>query len=184
MFLYIPGKKGKKFKNKDIKVYSLANNEQWIETVNAWSHENSLGLIALTEQDKTWVQDHKNEYYILVYGEGKLAQPIGMFALLDMPLSSELKKKGTNNESANTIKELNCVYLSKSVRGLGLFSILMEKAKKIAKNELRASIVFLETLDPSLNRLYEKHGAKILCNSRYPKDPKESNSTTVLSITL
>jgi len=176
MFSYMPGKL---FKKPEIEIYSLSHNSDWIHVATNWSSEHSTGLIA---DEEGFVEANKNFYYMLVYGKNEFAQPIGMFALFDIPIDPIIKAISINNKPP-IIKELNCVYISKNFRGLGIGATLIREAKKIAK-DLGADMIVFDTLNPNLNHFYKKNGAKVICESRYPKGERNSNPTTVLSISL
>lgn len=119
---------------------------------------------------------------MLVYGEGEFAQPVGMFALFDIPIDAKITD-ALKERNPIAIKELNCVYISKNFRGLGLDNALVTEAKKIAA-QLGTEIIVFDTLNPSLNHFYEKNGAKFVCESRCPKDSKDSNPTSFFRINL
>lgn len=61
--------------------------------------------------------------------------------------------------------KLTYVYVDASFRGLGVGGWMVEEAKRLAV-EQGASLIVLDTLKPNVNRFYEKHGAKIVCESR------------------
>lgn len=83
-------------------------------------------------------------------------QPVAMFALLEheLPNSRGLKTR-----------ELTYVYVKKEYRGLGFGKQIIEEAKRLTE-EAGAHLILLSTLKPGLNRFYEKHGAKVVCEDR------------------
>lgn len=68
------------------------------------------------------------------------------------------------------------VYVEKDYRGLGFGRQILDEAKKLAKAS-GANLIVLDTLKPGLNRMYEKQGAKVLCEHHL-----FSHSTDVLTM--
>jgi diamine N-acetyltransferase len=97
--------------------------------------------------------------------------PVAMFALIDHA-SDFLEEKQSER------KMLMYVYVEPTCRGLGFGKQIIEKAIALAKKS-GATLLVLDTLNPRLNHLYEKHGAKVICESRLFSEP-----TDVLSIKL
>ncbi|MDW9178586.1 GNAT family N-acetyltransferase [Legionella pneumophila] len=85
-------------------------------------------------------------------------QPVAMFALLEHEVPDS--------------HELMYVYVDKEYRGLGFGKQVIEEAKRLTA-VAGSDLILLDTLKPSLNRLYEKHGAKVVCEGSlfsYPTD--------------
>ncbi len=70
------------------------------------------------------------------------------------------------------------VYVDKEYRGLGFGKQIIEEAKRLTAMA-GSDLILLDTLKPSLNRLYEKHGAKVVCEGKLYSHP-----TDVLSMTI
>lgn len=102
----------------------------------------------------------RNDTYIGIFA----GQPVAMFALLE-------------HEFLHS-RELMYVYVDKEYRGLGFGKQIIEEAKRLAV-EAGADLILLDTLKPNLNRLYEKHGAKVVCEGRLFSHP-----TDVLRMTI
>ncbi|HHJ0474332.1 TPA: GNAT family N-acetyltransferase, partial [Legionella pneumophila] len=100
-----------------------------------------------------------HDLYIGTYA----GQPVAMFALLEHELPSS--------------RELMYVYVDKEYRGLGFGKQIIEEAKRLTAMA-GSDLILLDTLKPSLNRLYEKHGAKVVCEGKLYSHP-----TDVLSMT-
>ncbi|HDS3859693.1 TPA: GNAT family N-acetyltransferase [Legionella pneumophila] len=101
-----------------------------------------------------------HDLYIGTYA----GQPVAMFALLEHELPSS--------------RELMYVYVDKEYRGLGFGEQIIEEAKRLTAMA-GSDLILLDTLKPSLNRLYEKHGAKVVCEGKLYSHP-----TDVLSMTI
>jgi GNAT superfamily N-acetyltransferase len=102
----------------------------------------------------------RNDMYIGTFA----GQPVAMFALLEHEFPHS--------------RELMYVYVDKEYRGLGFGKQIIEEAKCLAL-EAGADLILLDTLKPNLNRLYEKHGAKVVCEGRLFSHP-----TDVLRMTI
>jgi GNAT superfamily N-acetyltransferase len=61
-------------------------------------------------------------------------------------------------------KKLTYVYVTEDFRGLGIGVQLMDFAKQKCKDMGSEQIVF-DTLNPNLDRFYEKRGAKVVCEA-------------------
>lgn len=92
-------------------------------------------------------------------------QPVAMFALLD-------------HEQLPNSQELMYVYVEKDYRGLGFGKQIVDTAKTYA-SQANATLILLDTLKPNLNRLYEKHGAKVISEGQLFSHP-----TDVLAIKI
>lgn len=96
----------------------------------------------------------RDDVYIGTYA----GQPVAMFALLEHELPSS--------------RELMYVYVEKEYRGLGFGKQIIEEAKRLTA-AAGSDLVLLDTLKPSLNRLYEKHGAKVVCEGSLFSHPTD-----------
>ena len=92
-------------------------------------------------------------------------QPVAMFALLE-------------HDSHENALELMYVYVDKNCRGLGFGNQIIKEAKRLAANK-GAELILLETLKTNLDRMYEKHGAQVICEGRL-----FSHSTELLRISI
>lgn len=101
--------------------------------------------------------------------------PVAMFALLDHSYHKDLSQA---TDKLPHSCELMYVYVEKEYRGLGFGKQIIEEAKRIAANS-GVDLILLDTLKPNLNRLYEKHGAEVICEGRLFSHP-----TDVLSIKI
>ncbi len=156
MFSYISSNKFKF----DLTLTRLSEekNMESLEQVAEWT-ENKWGYLRGNpgiEKRKELMEKIKENLYVVKYAN----QPVGMFALHEhRPLDEETQ-----------VKELSHVYVDDRFRGTGIGSRLVEAAKKIAKEQSAALIVF-DTLNPELNRFYERHGAKVVCESQFMGQP-------------
>lgn len=138
-------------------------NTELIHQAAIWAEEQwdyVLKFVGLANR-KRLVRDltiSPNAFYFLMYDH----VPAGMFALRSCvyrTICAELKSK-------QNIAELDYVYIEKKFRGFGLGSHIIDFAKREAK-AAGFKFMVLDTLDPSLNAFYIKHGAKFICKSQY-----------------
>lgn len=101
--------------------------------------------------------------------------PVAMFALLEHSYHEDLSQA---TDKLPHSCELMYVYVEKDYRGLGFGKQIIEEAKRLATNS-GVDLILLDTLKPNLNRLYEKHGAEVICEGRLFSHP-----TDVLSIKM
>lgn len=150
------------FPHPELLKLSVANTEM-IHQAAIWSEEQwdyVLKYVGL-ENRKRLVREltqPPHAFYILAYDN----HPAGMFALRSCAyrtICAELKGK-------QNIVELDYVYIEKNFRGCGLGTHIIEYAKHEAK-AAGYKFMVLDTLDPSLNSFYLKHGAKFVCKSQY-----------------
>lgn len=116
---------------------------------------------------KKLIAEFENNFYIATYEN----IPIGMFGFKDYPIKTENKDTKPEDKFAEafkknpgTTKELVYVYVDQSFRNLGIGTSIIKKAKEICSNANVKHIVF-DTLNPNLNRFYEKLGALEVCES-------------------
>ena len=164
MFSYISLSK---FKH-ELKISKLAEEKtddclnqvsKWIE--DKWGYlRGNPGLEKRREMTKAIA----DELYLLKYAD----QPIAMFRLGDhQPLDAK-----TN------VKELTHVYVDERFRSAGIGGRIVDIAKREAKLQ-GASLIVLDTLNPNLNRFYEKNGAVEVCETKFLGAP-----STKLRMTL
>ncbi|AWN75656.1 TPA: GNAT family N-acetyltransferase [Legionella anisa] len=127
---------------------------KWAE--DEWGYIRNKGV----EYREGVMRTLSNDVYIGTYA----GQPVSMFALLE-------------HEFPNS-RELMYVYVDKEYRGLGFGKQVIEEAKRLTI-AAGSDLILLDTLKPSLNRLYEQHGAKVVCEGRLFSHP-----TDVLSMTI
>ncbi|WP_367606648.1 GNAT family N-acetyltransferase [Legionella sp. W05-934-2] len=127
---------------------------KWAE--DEWGYIRNKGV----EYRKGVMHALSHDVYIGTYA----GQPVAMFALLEHELPSS--------------RELMYVYVDKEYRGLGFGKQIIEEAKRLTAMA-GSDLILLDTLKPSLNRLYEKHGAKVVCEGKLYSHP-----TDVLSMTI
>ncbi|WP_367606830.1 GNAT family N-acetyltransferase [Legionella sp. W05-934-2] len=83
----------------------------------------------------------------------------------DAELSKESKK-------LTKAVELMYVYVDEKVRGLGFGHQIVNQAKLVAQ-ESAAQLIYFDTLKQSLNKFYEKQGAKVVCEGRLFSEPTD-----------
>lgn len=102
-------------------------------------------------------------------------KPVAMFALLDHEFHPDLRAA---NENLPKARELMYVYVEKECRGLGFGRQIIDEVKRLAQ-EADADLILLDTLNPHLNRMYEKQGAEVVCENHLFTHP-----TDVLTIKI
>lgn len=145
-----------KIKKNDIHLVTLAECPQYFEQAVAWA-EFSWGYL---ENKHYTAREHirliSDNFYIATYGMGRTA--IGMFAL-----QTHTILKNTEYEENKNTKILTYVHIDENYRRMGVGSCLIELAKDLALQN-GADVILLETLKTSLNKFYEFHGAKVICD--------------------
>jgi len=101
------------------------------------------------------------------------SQPIGMFSLEPKEFDIRLMDR------MPPTCEIYYVYVDKNFRSLGVGSQIVREIKRCAKEDMGTDLILLDTLKPKLKRMYEKEGAKVLCENQLELQPTE-----VLSITI
>ena len=124
---------------------------KWIE--DEWGYLRNKGV---DEREKILQGDINKNLYIGFYA----GQPVAMFGLFDH--QSEFSKA----------MELMYVYVEKEYRGLGFGRQIIQTAKDYAA-KANANLIFLDTLKPSLNRLYEMHDAKVIGEGVFYSNPTD-----------
>jgi GNAT superfamily N-acetyltransferase len=134
-----------------------------------WGHIHSpgrkLGKQADVEERKKHIinlTQNPHHFYIVSCRIMGKPTPVGMFAL--KAHNSFLEKI--------TITELDDVYIDRRFRALGLGGNIIKSAKIIATEKGYSSII-LDTLNPNLNRFYEKNGARCVAEGRCNGFPTE-----------
>nr|HAT8713256.1 GNAT family N-acetyltransferase [Legionella jordanis] len=127
---------------------------KWAE--DEWGYIRNKGV----EYREGVMRTLSHDVYIGTYA----GQPVAMFGLLE-------------HEFPNS-RELMYVYVDKEYRGLGFGKQVIEEAKRLAAMA-GSDLILLDTLKPSLNRLYEKHDAKVICEGKLFSHP-----TDVLTIKI
>lgn len=131
----------------------------WAE--DEWGYIRNKGIEYRAEVMRTL----KNDVYIGIFA----GQPVAMFALLEHSFNADLAKITDNLPHA---RELMYVYVEKNYRGLGFGKQIIEEAKRLAA-ESGANLILLDTLKPSLNGLYKKHGAEVVCEGHLFSHPTD-----------
>ncbi len=138
---------------------------QWAE--GEWGYIRNMGV-----EYRTRVMCDLSQYvYIGLFAE----KPVAMFALLERKFSPDLVAA---TDCPIHARELMYVYVDKNYRGFGFGKQIIDEAKQLAK-QAGATLILLDTLKPSLNRFYEKQGARIVCESEL-----FSHATDVLKISV
>jgi len=170
MFSYISSNK---FSFKlDVSLLSEEKDDSCLTQVAVWI-EKKWGYLRGNpgiEKRKELTKAIEDRIYIVKYGN----QPVGMFALHDCTFFNSQ----TEHEEKISAKELTHVYVDESLRGSGVGSKIVQIAKTLAKSQ-GANLIILDTLNPHLNKFYEKHGANVICENQFLGHP-----STLLSMKL
>jgi predicted ABC-type ATPase/GNAT superfamily N-acetyltransferase len=146
-----------------LKISKLSENSPWLEQIAFWIEEkwgyirNFPGISVRKELISKALK--VGDFYVLAYEN----RPVGMFALFNYDNKYYANKK-------IAAKELMYVYVDECFRGLGIGRKIIEAAKKIAYNQ-GAKTLILDTLNPNLNKFYEKQGAHEICESTLLNHP-------------
>lgn len=132
---------------------------KWAE--EEWGYIRNKGV----EYREGVMKELKDEVYIGFIAD----KPVAMFALINHSLTNELS---ITSKKLPSTKELMYVYVDKEYRGLGFGKQIIEKVKELAC-ESKSDRIFLDTLKPSLNRFYEKHGAVVACEGTLYSHPTD-----------
>ncbi|QMT61651.1 MULTISPECIES: GNAT family N-acetyltransferase [unclassified Legionella] len=152
------------------------NKEEYLKLAASWAKK-AWGY--LQNNDKQFylkdVRAKQDQIYVGTFND----QPVGMFGLFE----KNFHRFQNDDEDSAIRGELKVVYfdyiyVEENARGLGFARQLLEKAKSLAV-ELGADFIYLDTLNPKLNKMYIKLGAKVICEGQYLENP-----TDVLSIHL
>ncbi|KTD43033.1 GNAT family N-acetyltransferase [Legionella parisiensis] len=152
------------------------NKEEYLKLAASWAKK-AWGY--LQNNDKQFylrdVREKQEQIYVGTYNN----QPVGMFGLFEKKFHPFQDNEG-NFAIPGELKVVyfDYIYVEENARGLGFARQLLEKAKSLAV-ELDADYIYLDTLNPKLNKMYIKIGAKVICEGQYLENP-----TDVLSIHL
>jgi len=126
---------------------------EYLAILAKWA-EDEWGYLSnkCVEYREITLHEMSDDLYVGIYA----GQPVSMFVLLD--------KEFTNNRDL-VAKELGYIYVEEKYRGLGFSKQIIDEAKRLSI-KAGANLILLNTLKPGLNKLYEKHGAKVICEDR------------------
>lgn len=148
----------------EYKNYYLNYAEKWAKKVWGYLH------IMDENFHKNDLMKNCDKVYIAFF----LGKPVGMFSLIEKKFDPLEIASGHKS----TFAYLDYVFIEERYRGFGFGKQLIIKAKDLAK-EMRADLIYLDTLTPGLNNLYLKQKAEVVCENHYNTYPTE-----VLSIKL
>jgi GNAT superfamily N-acetyltransferase len=134
-------------------------------------------------------------FYMVMMNVLGIDQPVGMFSLrawsdksnvasLTAPADSVLDRDEHLSQLRShlqSVVEVDYVYIEESMRGLGLGSTIVKRAKDIAKRDGKNTMI-LDTLNPALNRFYQAQGATVLLESAYHSIPTEKLSINLNAV--
>ncbi|STY31403.1 Acetyltransferase [Legionella wadsworthii] len=152
------------------------NKEEYLSLAASWAKK-AWGY--LQNNDKKFylrdIREKQDQIYVGTFNN----QPVGMFGLFEKKFHP-FPDNEKDDAAAGELKVVyfDYIYVEEKARGLGFARQLLEKAKCLAV-ELDADFIYLDTLNPKLNKMYIKIGAKVICEGQYLENP-----TDVLSIHL
>jgi hypothetical protein len=94
----------------------------------------------------------ERNFYVMTYKD----KPIGMFSLSTCKYGPK-------------IKELDYVYVMEELRGCGLGNLIIKKVFSLATED-DTQMILLDTLNPRLDSMYRKWGAKYICDREIAHD--------------
>jgi diamine N-acetyltransferase len=133
-----------------LEIEELSKNPRWLAQAALWTEEKwgyIRGFPGVSKREEL-LKKISNGFYMVTYG--KCA--VGMFALFD-------------HDTLPHAKELMYVYVDEPFRGLGIGKKIITMAKQISAS-LSGKIIIFDTLNPNLNRFYEKQGAEAVCDGQ------------------
>ncbi|WP_392538853.1 GNAT family N-acetyltransferase [Legionella sp. 227] len=135
----------------------------------------------LHQSDKKYYQRdiHKKQEQIYVATFHGL--PVAMFGLFEkrfFPFQDDVGDDKITQDTGLKAIYFDYIFVEEQFRGLGFARQLLNQAKALAI-ESGADLIYLDTLNPKLNNMYIKLGAKVICEGQYMENP-----TDVLSIKL
>lgn len=126
---------------------------------------------------QTYLTENADKIYLVFYRD----LVVGAFRIGDKEFEKELIdsqiRKGWLDKLQTS--EIWFIYVDPAYRGLGAGRQMVQEIKRLSKEEMRASMVLLETLKPGLNHLYRTEDAELVCENYLDHNP-----TDVLRITL
>lgn len=162
MFSYISSHK---FSFKlDVSLLSEEKDESFLEQIAIWT-EKKWGYLRGNpgiEKRKELTKAIQDKIYLVKYGN----HLVGIFALHN----HALLESETKSEEKIQVKELTHVYVDERFRGSSVGSRIVNIAKETAKAQ-GANLIILDTLNPTLNKFYERHGAKVICDNQFLGHP-------------
>lgn len=136
----------------------LSDHMKYLELAATWA-ENEWGYIRNkgVEFRKELFTSLAKNIYIGLFANN----PVAMFALFDHSFHKRIRQSHRIPNTSN----LMYAYVDKNYRDLGFGTQIIRKAKSVALSKGK-DLILLDTLKPNLNRMYEKHGAKVICESQ------------------
>lgn len=157
---------------KRLSEYTIAEKEQGLMLAATWATK-AWGYIH-EDEDFHYKELASNQEHIFIAFFSN--QPVAMFGLFFKPLDSFPATQ--KRPHAPIAAYLDYVYVDEKFRGLGFARQLVDQAKELAKSS-QAQFIYLETLNPNVNRVYLHQGAKQICESQYC-----GHTTNILSFKL
>ncbi|MCW8386958.1 GNAT family N-acetyltransferase [Fluoribacter dumoffii] len=153
------------------------NKEEYLKLAASWARQ-AWGYLHKNEK-KYYFREvllNQDQIYVATFNE----QPVGMFGLFEKRFDSFRDHSAEGDTTSRKLKVVyfDYIFVEENARGLGFAGKLLNKAKSLAV-EHGADLIYLDTLNPRLNKMYMKLGAKVICEGQYMENP-----TDVLSIKL
>lgn len=158
--------------------------EQCLELVTTWFtdewghlHDQGKTREQAIADRRQYLTESTDKIYMAFYGKLVVgAFRTGYKEFAEELLNSQMRKGWQDKLQTN---EIWFIYVESSYRGLGVGRQIVHKIKQLAKAEMHANTVLLETLKPGLNHLYKTEGAELVCENYLEHHP-----TDVLKIKL
>ena len=158
--------------------------EKYLELIAIWFtdewgylHDKNKTREQAIEDRKGSLAENADKIYLAFYG----ALVVGAFRIENKTFEEELInsqiRKGLRDELQT--REIWFIYVAPTYRNIGAGRQIIQEIKRLAKAEMGAGIVLLETLRPNLNRFYRMEDAELVCESHL-----NCNPTDVLRIKL
>ncbi|MDP3268628.1 MAG: GNAT family N-acetyltransferase [Legionella sp.] len=145
--------------------------ENYVKKVSTWFtkewgyiHDKNISDEQAIEKRIGTIRNNAENIVLAFYGN----QVVGAFRLELKEFDEKLKKN-----DQDTMSEVWFIYVDPTFRGLGVGRQIVQEIKRVAKDEMKASMVLLETLKPGLNHLYLSEEGKIVCDNSLDSNPTD-----------
>ena len=149
---------------------------EWFTKEWGYIHDKGKDPDQAIDDRMVYLTKNADRIYLAFYNE----LVVGAFRIENKEFENELLTSQENKGWQGKLKtnEIWFIYVDPLSRGLGVGRQIVQEIKRISMGD-EANIVLLETLKPSLNRLYTSEGAEQICDNAL-----DNNPTDVLRIKL
>ncbi len=145
--------------------------EKCVELVTIWFtdewgyiHDKNKTREQAIKDRKEHLKENAEKIHMVFYD--KLI--VGAFRIEEKEFDEKLIRE--NRDQLKT-SEIWFIYVDPTYRGLGAGRQIVQEIKRLSKEEMKADMVFLETLKPGLNHLYMTEEGKVVCENYIDHNP-------------